>query len=111
MRNPKKNKSVQSVNLLPTTKKVLAIHNKKMHKVFTCTKCGGVFDTGREQKIHVYTHSYTSESKMIKCKNCDFQTKSVYTMEVHVARCRTEIFECGLCEETFVEEVRFGNTP
>ena len=86
-------------------KKGLAIHKKKMHKVFTCTKCGEIFDTGREQKIHVYTHSYTSEAKIIKCKNCDFQTKSVYTMEVHEARCRTEIFGCGLCEETFVEEV------
>ena len=86
-------------------KKGLAIHKKKMHKVFTCTKCGEIFDTGREQKIHVYTHSYTSEAKMIKCKNCDFETKSEYTIEVHVAKCRTKNFECGLCEETFVKEV------
>ena len=25
-------------------------------------------------------------------------------MEVHVAKCKTENFECGLCEEVFVEE-------
>ena len=85
-------------------KKGLAIHKKKMHKVFTCTKCGEIFDTGREHKIHFYTHSYTSESEMMKCKNCDFETKSVYTMEVHVTKCRTKDFECGLCEETFVKE-------
>ena len=30
-----------------------------------------------------------------KCKTCDFETKSVYTMEVHVAKCKTENFECG----------------
>ena len=42
---------------------------------------------------------------MIKCKNCDFETKSEYTIEVHVAKCRTENFECGLCEETFVKGV------
>ena len=85
-------------------KKGLAIHRKKMHKVFSCTKCEEIFDTGREYKIHVYTHSYTTETKMIKCKNCDFETKLVYTMEVHVAKCKTENFECGLCEEVFVEE-------
>ena len=76
-----------------------------MTKVFTCTKCGEIFDTGREQKIHVYTHSYTLEAKIIKCKNCDYETKSKYTIEVHVAKCRTENFECGLYKETFVKEV------
>ena len=85
-------------------RKGLAIHKKKMHKVFTCTICGEIFDIAREHKIHVYTHSYTSESKVFKCKNCDFETKSVYTMEVHVTKCRNENFECGLCEEIFVEE-------
>ena len=25
-------------------------------------------------------------------------------MEVHVAKCNVEKFECGLCEDTFVEE-------
>ena len=38
-----------------------------------------------------------------KCKTCDFETKSVYTMEVHVAKCRTENFECGLCEDIFMD--------
>ena len=85
-------------------KKGLAIHKKKMHKVFTCVLCGEIFDTAREHKIHVHTHSYTSESKIFKCKNCNFETKSVYTMEVHVSKCRTENFECGLCEEEFVKK-------
>ena len=85
-------------------KKGLTIHKTKMHKVFTCTKCGEIFDTGREYKVHVYTHSYTSEAMIFKCKNCEFETKSVYTMEVHVAKCNVEKFECGLCEDTFVEE-------
>ena len=59
------------------------------------TICGEIFDTAREHKIHVHTHSYTSESKVFKCRNCDFETKSMYTMEN---------FECSLCEEIFVEE-------
>ena len=85
-------------------RKGLAIHKKKMHKVFTCVLCGEIFDTAREHKIHVYTHSYTSESEMFRCKNCNFETKSVYTMEVHLSKCRTENFECGLCEEEFVKK-------
>ena len=84
-------------------RKGLSIHKKKMHKVFICEKCGEIFDTGREHKIHVYAHSYTSETEMFKCKTCDFETKSVYTMEVHVAKCRTENFECGLCEDIFMD--------
>ena len=38
---------------------------------------------------------------MEKCKNCDFESKTVYTMEVHVGKCRDTNFECGLCEFTF----------
>ena len=43
---------------------------------------------------------------MIKCKNCNFETKSVYTMEVHVSNGKTENFDCGLCEDIFVEGKR-----
>ena len=56
------------------------------------TKYEEIFYTGREYKIHVYTHSYNFEAKMIKCKNCNFEAKSVYSMEVHVANGKTKIF-------------------
>ena len=33
----------------------------------------------------------------MKCKNCEFETNSLNTIEVHVGWCRTKDFECGLC--------------
>ena len=50
------------------------------------------------------THSYTGDSfpdldrGWYKCEFCDFTSKTVETMEVHVGNCQTEDFECGLCE-------------
>ena len=37
-------------------------------------------------------------------KTKKWKTKSVYTMEVHVTKCRNQNFECGLCEQIFVKE-------
>ena len=82
-------------------RKGLKIHKRKMHKTYYCELCDEVFDTARDLKIHIYTHSYTRENQMEKCKNCDFESTTVYTMEVHVGKCRDTNFECGLCEFTF----------
>ena len=74
-----------------------------MHKSHSCELCEDIFDTVRDLKIHAYTHSYTTENKKEKCKNCAFQCDTVYTMEVHLGKCREENFECGLCEANFLK--------
>ena len=84
-------------------RKGLKIHKKKMHKSHSCELCEEIFDTARDLKIHAYTHSYTTENKKEKCNNCDFQCNTVYTMEVHLGKCREENFECGLCEANFLK--------
>ena len=81
----------------------LKIHKKKKHESKSCDKCDEIFDTARDLKIHNYTHSYTStgdywsESKQT-CKNCGFDCITPESMEVHLGKCRSEDFECGLCE-------------
>ena len=60
-----------------------------------------LLDTARGLKIHVYTHSYTTENKKEKYNTCDFKSTTIYTMEVHVGKCRQQHFECGLCEGKF----------
>ena len=81
----------------------LKIHKKKMHKVFSCTNCDKIFDTKRDFQVHSYTHSFTNiEKDTNKCKNCEFQSESIDTIEVHVGKCRDENFECGLCGDEFL---------
>ena len=51
---------------------------------------------------HMRNHSFTGEhshysDENFSCGDCDFESKTVETMEVHVGRCRTEHFHCGLC--------------
>ena len=83
-------------------KKGLKIHKKKMHKVYTCADCDEIFDKIRDFKVHSYNHSYTNTDKNTnKCKNCDFDTDCVDSIEVHVGACRKQNFECGLCGEEF----------
>ena len=74
-----------------------------MHKSYSCNLCDEVCDTARDLKIHTYTHSYTRDNQKEKCNNCDFECKTIDTMEVHVGKCRNENFECGLCEAIFAK--------
>ena len=84
----------------------LKIHKTKKHGFKTCELCEEIFYTVRKLKIHKYTHSFTStgtyfsDSKQT-CKTCKFECKTVETMEVHLGKCRSENFECGLCEANF----------
>ena len=78
-------------------RKGLKIHKKKMHKVYTCADCDEIFDKMRDFKVHSYTHSYTNTENTNRCKNCDFDTDCVDSIEVHVGACRKQDFECGLC--------------
>ena len=79
-------------------KRGLNIHKKKMHKVYSCAYCEEIFETVRDFKVHTYTHSYTITDRKVKCKNCNFESKSLNSMEVHVGWCREKDFECGLCD-------------
>ena len=85
----------------------LKIHKKKKHQSKSCDKCDDIFDTARDLKIHAYTHSYTSTGNWFDpkqtCKMCDFVCETPESMEVHLGKCRTEDFECGLCESKFSE--------
>ena len=77
-------------------KKGLNIHKKKKHKAYSCDECDDIFDSKRDFKVHSYTHSFTTIENRHKCKNCDFESESLETTEVHVGRCRTSSFESGL---------------
>ena len=77
-------------------KRGLKIHKKKMHKVYSCADCEEIFDTVRDFKGHSYTHFYSSiDKKKVKCNNCEFESKCLNTIEVHVGWCRPKDFECG----------------
>ena len=72
-----------------------------MHKVYTCADCDEIFDEIWDVKVHSYNHSYTNTDKNTnRCKNCDFDTDCVDSIEVHEGACGKN-FECGLCEEEF----------
>ena len=50
-------------------------------------------------KRHIKSHSH-KEAKF-KCEDCDFVGEKFETMEVHMGKCHTDNFECGLCEKNF----------
>ena len=89
------------------SKKGLHIHKKKKHaKQYKCDLCEEVFESETEGKMHRKTHSFKSRFVATKfeeqiCENCSFKCKSIYTMEVHVGKCNTDNFECGLCDSKF----------
>ena len=54
--------------------------------------CGQVFENESAGKLHRNTHSFESTFVSTKweeqaCKNCDFQCKPIYTIEVHIGKC------------------------
>ena len=85
------------------SKKGVHIHMKKKHaQKFECDLCEKVFETVTEGKIHRKTHSFeTLREEEEVCNNCGFSCKCVYTMEVHIGKCFTDNFECGLCDAKF----------
>ena len=65
-----------------------------------------LFDDLKDCKVHSYTHSFTITGKNIhQCNNCDFETKNLNSIEVHVGRCRELNFECALCGNGFESKV------
>ena len=64
-----------------------------------CELCEKTFVNHAEIKRHMKSHSY-KEAKF-KCEDCDFVGEKFETMEVHMGKCHTDNFECGLCEKNF----------
>ena len=60
--------------------------------------CVKTFDNSLELRKHMKKHSFP---KMLfgKCQGdkCGLKSKSEDTMELHVGKCRTEDYDCGLC--------------
>ena len=86
--------------------KGMKVHMTRKHtKISTvkypkkCDLCEKQFGNAAEFKQHMKTHSY-KEAKF-KCEDCNFVGKSKETMEVHLGRSHTDLFECGLCEIDF----------
>ena len=60
-----------------------------------CELCEKVFETVKEMKKHLQTHSYKKAN--FKCVDCEFVGTNEETMEVHIGKTHADIFECGLC--------------
>ena len=90
------------------SKKGLNIHIKRKHNNFSkekfpqnCDLCEKEMTNSKELKKHMKTHSYSGtfySRSGYKCEFCDFNSKTVETMEVHIGKCENEIFPCGLCD-------------
>ena len=82
-------------------KKGLKIHRKKMHNAYSCANCDEIFDSKRDFKAHSYTYFFTVIENKHQCNNCDFESESLDTTEVHVGKCRKNNLDCGLCGDDF----------
>ena len=93
-----------------TSEKGLKIHTQRKHTKLesetfpkSCELCEETFTCSRDFRKHMKIHSYkfSNGSDGYKCEECDFMSRSKYTMDVHEGKCRKEDFECGLCESNF----------
>ena len=53
-------------------------------------------DDNKEMKKHLLTHSLKKAKYL--CDECGFVGQSKVTMEVHIGKCHSEKFDCGLCD-------------
>ena len=76
------------------------INRKHAKENKTCDLCEEQFDSVHQMKLHRKTHSFTESSiwSKFKCEECDFESKIIETMEVHIGKCCYDYFECGLCD-------------
>ena len=90
-----------------SSKTGLKIHETRKHgQKFKCDFCEITFDSIREQKVHVHTHSFEIDNantsvQKCKCSKCDYTCKDIETMEVHVGKCCYDTPMCGLCDSNF----------
>ena len=82
------------------SEKGLNIHKKRKPPIITvCKICEKQFDSQKNLKMHIYTHSYQSKGDISQtCKKSNFECGTIESMEVHLGKCNVEEFECGLCE-------------
>jgi hypothetical protein len=54
-------------------------------------------------KSHSYTEDFSAYyfEYIYNCEDCDFQSRTSVTMEVHCGKCGSENVECGLCKSNF----------
>ena len=93
------------------SKKGLNIHIKRKHTSYemdypkSCDLCEKEMSNAKQMRKHMQNHSFTGRyshylENNYKCEDCEFTSKTIETMEVHVGKCRIDNFECGLCEYT-----------
>ena len=85
------------------TKQGLKTHIKRKHTEIEketfpkeCDFCEKTFETTKDMKNHMKSHSYKETN--FKCEDCNFCGKNELSMEVHFGKNHSENFECGLCE-------------
>ena len=79
----------------------LNIHKRRKHgQKLTCDLCDETFETKRDLKMHRNKHSYSSNKYETenKCNECDFESTTIETMEVHIGKHKVQYYECGLCD-------------
>ena len=62
----------------------------------TCDLCEKQFNSEKEMKKCMKTHSYKQVE--FRCEECDFLGETPFTMEVHLGKSHSDHFEFGLCE-------------
>ena len=92
-----------------TSKKGMKTHLKRNHSVanrdqvpVSCELCVVEFESKRELKAHMKSHTYISqndEDTEFKCTDCDFFGKCEWTMQIHFGKNHNSgNIECGLCD-------------
>ena len=61
-----------------------------------CEYCEETIQCQKDVKRHMKTHSFIQAS--YKCVECEFVGENQRTMEVHLGKYHSEIFECNLCD-------------
>ena len=81
----------------------LKVHMKRKHTeinedTYICHICDKVEKSNKDLKAHIKTHAY--KIVKYKCEDCEFVGARKETMNVHLGKCHSGNFVCGLCEFT-----------
>ena len=88
--------------------KGLKMHVRRKHTVIikdndkypqVCDICEDELTSQNEMKKHMKQHSYIIAK--FKCEDCDFVGENGESMNVHIGRTHSELYECGLCDMEF----------
>lgn len=73
----------------------------KEKPIFTCVKCSAMFSSLCKLNAHIDSKCGTVK---LKCKDCDAQLSSVYSLKQHVATIHSEnskLWHCAYCSTSF----------